>query len=219
MDGNRGLEVADGSLVPACEGRHPASLLGEPRPLDLVRAEIGGLQVGGLGRLGGADDLGPLGGPGVGLASRGSKLVGVGVLAGGSVGVIEVGADNLGDLGTLVGEGRSKVLCGLEVPCLALGPGQHVVGDGSDERLREGVLAALGRELVRPDGQDLLAHERAQQLVETARVAVGDRLDRLAGEAPAQHRALLNEASLVGAEGVESRRDERRQPRRDLELA
>ena len=75
------------------------------------------------------------------------------------------------------------------------------------------------RELVGADRQHLLANERAQQLVERSRVDVGDGLDRLARKAPAEHRALLHEPSLVRAEGVEPRGDEGRQPWWDLELA
>ena len=50
-------------------------------------------------------------------------------------------------------------------------------------------------------------------------VDVGDSLDRLAGKAPPEHRALLYEPALVGCEGIEARGDEGRQPRWDLELA
>ena len=130
-----------------------------------------------------------------------------------------MGPDHLGDLCTLLGEGRAQVLGGPQVPRLALGSGQHVVGDRAYERLGEGVLAAFGRELVGADREHFFSHERAQQLVEVGRIGVGDGLDRLAGEASAEHRALLNEPPFVGSEGVEARGDERRQPGRDLELA
>ena len=50
-------------------------------------------------------------------------------------------------------------------------------------------------------------------------VGVGDGLDRLAGKARPEHRALLHEPALVGLERVEARGDEGGQPRWDLELA
>ncbi len=130
-----------------------------------------------------------------------------------------MGADHLGHLGALVGERGAKVLGGLQVPGLALGPVQHVVGDRPDQGLGEGVLTAFRGELVRPDDKHLLAHERAEQLVEAPGVCVGDGLDRLAGKAPTEDRALLDELALVGAERVEAGSDESRESGRDLELS
>ena len=133
---------------------------------------------------------------------------------------MEVGGDHLGHLRAFVGECGAKVRGGPQVPGLALGSGQGVIGDGSDERLGEDVLAAFGRELVGPDRQHLFSHKGTQQLLEQG---TGSRSETastaLAREARAEHRALLYETALVWGEGVEARRDEGRQPRWDLEFA
>ena len=59
------FEVGDGSLAPAGVECHPPGQVGEPGLFRLVRAQLGGPQVGGLGGLGGADGLGPFCGLGV----------------------------------------------------------------------------------------------------------------------------------------------------------
>ena len=144
MGGDRRLEVVDGAFGPACELGHLACPPDEAGLLGLVGAQLGRLQVGGLGRLRSADVLRTLGRDHIRPARPGAELVGVRIVAGGPVGVVEVGCDHLGHLGALVGEGRSQVLGGPQVAGLALGSRQHVVGDGADERLGERVLAPLG---------------------------------------------------------------------------
>ena len=124
IGGDCRFEVADRPLVPSSQVSHLAGLLGERRLFGTLRAERDGLQVGGLGRLEGSDSLGPFPGPGVRLTCLGAQFVGVRVFAGGLVGVEEVGGDDLGNLGTLVGKGRSQVLGRPQVPGLSLGPGQ-----------------------------------------------------------------------------------------------
>ena len=186
--------------------------------LALVRAQVGGSHVGGLGRLRGPDRRGPLGGKHVGAARLGTQVLRVRILPGGLVGVEEVGGNHLGHLCPLVGECGAKVHGGPHVPGLSLGSRQQVIGDGPDERLGEDILAAFGRELLSSDRQYLFSHEGGQDLVEMSRVRVRDRLDRPAGEAPAQHRALLHDTTFVRIEGVETRRDEGCQPRWSLEL-
>ena len=156
VDRDGRLEMGYRPLLPAGPACHAARRLGETRLLDLVRAELGGLQVSGLGCFEGADRGGPLRRPGVGVAGLCPKLLRVRVVARRLVGVEEMGAYHLGDLGALVREGGAHVGRCPQVPRLALGPAQHVVGHRADERLGEGVLAALGRELVGADGEDLL---------------------------------------------------------------
>ena len=78
MRGRRGLEVVDGH---ARSSRRRMAIR-PARPvkvglLGLVRAQLGGLQVGGLGRLRGADGLGPLGGQHVGATRPRPELLGV----------------------------------------------------------------------------------------------------------------------------------------------
>ena len=150
-----------------------------------------------------------------GLAQR----VGVRVVTGGLVGVVEVGGDDLGDLRPLVREGGTQMLGRAQVPSLALGSREHVVGDRADEGLGEGVLAALGRQLVGPYREDFFADERGQDLLDPGRVHLRHRLDGRAREGLSEHGALLHDSPLTGREGVESGGDERRQAGRDLQRA
>ena len=173
--------MCDGPLVPAGGARHSPGQVGEPGLLGFVGAQLGGPNVSGLGRLGSTYGPGPLGGLGVGVSLPDPQLAGVRVVLGGEVRVI------LGEprsprrplhlrRGRRSGGARRSLDA---APCGRLWSG--VVGDGSDERLGEGVLSPFWRELVGADRQHLLSHKRAQQLIEQTRVEVGDRLDGMAG--------------------------------------
>ena len=197
--------------------RHPPRQVSEPRPFAIVRAQVGGSYIGGLGRLRGPDRRGPLGGKHVGAARLGTQVLRVRILPGGLVGVEEVGGNHLGHLCPLVGECGAKVHGGPHVPGLSLGSRQQVIGNGPDERLGEDILAAFGRELLSSDRQYLFSHEGGG----SRRDGPGPcpRSPRSPGEgSSAQHRALLHDTTFVRIEGVETRRDEGCQPRWSLEL-
>jgi hypothetical protein len=88
---------------------------------------------------------------------------------------------------------------------------QGPIGDLTDERLDELVLAALRRGRVAFDVEDLAAHQVAQprlELVLRCSIHRGQRIDR---EDLAQHRGFLEQAPIRRVERVETRRDERAQ--------
>ena len=70
-----------------------------------------------------------------------------------------VRCDDLGDLVRVDARVRREVAGSGEVLRLPIPPRQRLVGDALDERLQEPVLAALGREGVRVEVEELLADE------------------------------------------------------------
>ena len=85
--------------------------------------------------------------------------VGLGTLGGVPVGGEVVAGERAGEL---IGPERLEEAGGGEVAGLAVAPGERVVGDLPDERLDEGVLAALGRAGVGLEGEELAPDEGAQ---------------------------------------------------------
>ena len=91
---------------------------------------------------------------------------------------------------------------------LALGLREHLVRDRLDDVLQEGVLAPFGRPRIGLHRDDLLAQERGEERFELLGVAAAERGQPELGERLAENGRVLDEAPLVGAEPVESCRDE-----------
>ena len=125
------------------------------------------------------------------------------------VGIEVVRGDHLDDL-VLLGPPRRREEAGRgEVLRLALGLREHLVRDLLDDVLQEGVLAALGRARIGLHRDDLLAQQRGEQRLELVGVAPAERRQPELGERLAEHRGVLDDAPLLGAEPVEPRRDQR----------
>src|SRR6266545_7766165 len=101
--------------------------------------------------------------------------------------------------------------------CLALTLRDRLVGDVPDDVLEERVLTSLGRAGIGLDREHLLAEQGSQQGLEVGLGQAGERSDTLPREHLAEHRAVLDEAALLGREPVEPRSDERLQRLRYLE--
>ena len=98
---------------------------------------------------------------------------------------------------------------GGEVPRLAVGLRERLVGDLAQQVLEEAVLAVLGRARVGLDAEDLLAGERGEDRLELGLGAAPQRRERLLRERLAEHGRVLDDAALGRREPVEPRRDQR----------
>ena len=105
-----------------------------------------------------------LAGPHEHLAGGVTDLAGVGILRLCPIGVDVVGGEDFDDLLFLTQ--RSEVCSGSQVKRLSLAARDRVVCDLLHEVLQEAVLAALRRQQVRRQREDLLPHERREERLE-----------------------------------------------------
>ena len=127
--------------------------------------------------------------------------------------------DHLRDVLALTRERRSQVLGGRPVASFSLSPREHLVGDRPQQRLRERVLTAIGREGIGADREHLLADEAFEQRAQSLLRQVCERRRRRARETAAEHRHRPDQVALLRLEGVEPRRQQRAQACRDVEVA
>ena len=82
-----------------------------------------------------------------------------------------MGGDDLGDLVRIDARVLGKVGRGGEMLRLPISPRERLVGDSLDERLQEPVLAALRRERIVVEVQELLADEVVEKRAQRGLVA------------------------------------------------
>ena len=151
------------------------------------------------------------------LARHRADLLGVHVVRSGSVGVEVVGGDDLDDL-VLLGapDGREESRRG-EMFRLSPLLGDGVVRDLLHDVLEERVLASLRRARVGLDGEHLLAEERREQRLQLPLRQPGDLGEARFRERLPEHRAVLDESTLLRRQAVEPGGDQGLQRLRDLE--
>ena len=104
------------------------------------------------------------------------------------------------------------------MPRLAIAARERAVRDAAQQRLKERVLAALGRSWVVLVSEDLLGDESAEELLGLGHRSAPDRGDGRWGEALTQDGRVLHDRALRGFETVEPRRDQGLEGLRHVEL-
>jgi hypothetical protein len=121
--------------------------------------------------------------------------------------------------GRLVVAERLVVPGGGEMPRPPVAQRERRVRDLADERLGEAELAALGRSRVGVELEDLPVDERPQARLERLAGQARDGREGRDAERLAQHRPVLQEASVGGIDGIEPGGDEGMERVGDLERA
>ena len=128
-----------------------------------------------------------------------------------------MGGDDFDDLLLGGAEGALEVSSGRQVTDLPLPLRKRLVRDVLEQVLEEAVLTPLGRARVGLDRQELLARQRGQEQFELGLVQSGQCGEAGLGEGPAEHRGVLEQATLLGLESVQPRGDQRVECFRDGE--
>jgi hypothetical protein len=102
-----------------------------------------------------------------------------------------VGGEHLGDIAQLARPGVTQQPSRGDVARLAVASRQRSVGDRPQQRLQEGVLAALGRAGIVVAREELLGHEPVQQRARLLLAPIAQRRHRGGGERLAEDRGVL----------------------------
>src|ERR1019366_5076605 len=95
---------------------------------------------------------------------------------------------------------------GRQVPRFAVASRQRPVGDLANDRLHEAVLAAVGREPVLLQGDDLLALQGSQRVIELIAVRA-ERQQAFARKGRAQDARISNHGTLGRRQRIQPSRD------------
>ena len=215
---DRALEVRGRVVLATTDRCHHSCPFVELRLRERVIGQLAGALEGALRLRVRAEGVRALGRPHEHLERLRPQLVGVGIIRRGVVRVEVVSGDDLDDLVLLRAPCRCEELSGCEVLGLPLASRDRLVGDPLDDVLEERVLPPLGRPGISLHRKDLLTEKAAEQRFELRLHHAADCSETLLRKRLAEHRAALDQAALLGPKRVESRRHQRVQGLRNLQI-